>query len=231
MLKISKRTDVAIDNLDKWASTKGNGKYISPNFVTGDEHGDVAVQQIRQELYEFGVAVESNHLLNGTLLEIGLGNTHGGTSIFWRGLFDKVISVELVETRIQRWASENASIMKDTNIIYDKSTNSDFSKKHTIVLGRSQDVKLVEFIKNHVISVNVVFIDGEHSYGAVKEDTHLYGPLVKQGIVAWHDYLAECWGIGRFLKDYSVGVIDNKNHEVQYIGRSRDLGIAYERKL
>ena len=36
-------------------------------------------------------------------------------------------------------------------------------------------------------NIDFVFIDGDHKYDGVKRDWELYGPLVKQGHIAFHD--------------------------------------------
>ena len=37
-------------------------------------------------------------------------------------------------------------------------------------------------------NVDMVFIDGDHSYTGCKQDTLLARQIVKKGVIAWHDY-------------------------------------------
>ena len=47
--------------------------------------------------------------------------------------------------------------------------------------------KVVELVNKELF--DIVYIDGSHTYGAVKKDTELYAPLIKpNGYIIWHDY-------------------------------------------
>jgi cephalosporin hydroxylase len=76
-------------------------------------------------------------------------------------------------------------------------------------------------------SIDVLFIDGDHTYDGVKKDFGMYGKLVKRGIVALHDIVAHppekrC-EVNLFWKEIknkykSVEIIENKNQNWGGIG-------------
>ncbi len=52
--------------------------------------------------------------------------------------------------------------------------------------------------------MNFVFVDGDHSYEAVKADTHkAFEVLAPGGIVVWHDYASKSPGVCRFMEEFT----------------------------
>ena len=69
-------------------------------------------------------------------------------------------------------------------------------------LIRKKSVDAAEEFKNN--SIDVVYIDGDHTYGGVKADIGAWWPKVKPGgILAGHDYCTGKTGLG-----YEYGVIE-----------------------
>jgi hypothetical protein len=53
-------------------------------------------------------------------------------------------------------------------------------------------------------SMDFVFVDGDHSYDAVKNDTAKALELLRPGgVVIWHDFAGKCPGVIRFLEEFS----------------------------
>ena len=53
--------------------------------------------------------------------------------------------------------------------------------------------------------INLLFIDGDHSYGGAKSDFQMYGDFVaRDGLIVFHDIMSfpETWGSG-----FDVGVL------------------------
>jgi hypothetical protein len=54
-------------------------------------------------------------------------------------------------------------------------------------------------------SMDLVFVDGDHSYDAVKNDTAKALELLRPGgVVIWHDFAGKCPGVIRFLDEFSM---------------------------
>jgi predicted O-methyltransferase YrrM len=52
--------------------------------------------------------------------------------------------------------------------------------------------------------MNFVFVDGDHSYEAVKADTRTaFDVLAPGGIIVWHDYAAKSPGVCRFIEEFT----------------------------
>lgn len=88
-----------------------------------------------------------------------------------------------------------------------------------IIYGRSQDKSIVESIKD----TDLIFVDGDHSYEAVKEDYHNYKSKCK--FMAFHDMLGmrDCEGVSRFWneikKDYEwIEIIASNRSTASGIG-------------
>lgn len=105
-----------------------------------------------------------------TAVEIGLG--HGGTHMLWKQMFRRVVTVDV------EWRAQMAFLagLKDRNGSF-------------MVCSRSSDAAAVKEVGALVDeAVDLLFIDGDHSYESVKADWELYMPmLVQGGVVAMHD--------------------------------------------
>ena len=52
--------------------------------------------------------------------------------------------------------------------------------------------------------MDLVFVDGDHSYEAVKNDSEkALRMLAPGGIILWHDFAAKTPGIVRYMKEFS----------------------------
>lgn len=70
-----------------------------------------------------------------------------------------------------------------------------------------------DFTKNDIGKADVVFIDGDHSYDAVRHDSFLAKEIVRSGgIIIWHDYhTIPTVGVRKALEEFhSVDGIDIK---------------------
>lgn len=83
------------------------------------------------------------------------------------------------------------------------------------IYGDSHDSITIEKLKNilNKQQIDLLFIDADHSYHAVKTDFELYNPLVKH-IVAFHDISinSPLYGVKRFwneIKGCKLSIIDN----------------------
>jgi predicted O-methyltransferase YrrM len=66
--------------------------------------------------------------------------------------------------------------------------NTPYEKYIVEIMGDTHDPNFIESVKNEVGLVDLLFIDGDHSYEGVKKDFYTYFPLLKQGgCVMFHD--------------------------------------------
>jgi len=80
----------------------------------------------------------------------------------------------------------------------------DISPRHSQpdILGDSHDERTLGTLKKMLNGrpVNLLFIDGDHNYEAVKRDYELYAPLV-ENIIALHDISSPKHGVRIFWKE------------------------------
>lgn len=136
--------------------------------------------QVRSELERFAAIVDD--LRPNTLLEIG--TDRGGTlCIFSRlaGPDSTIISLDLpTESVSYRWFFE--FIFK--SFTYGK-------QRLHLLRGDSQSREMAGAVRNIMgesKKLDLLFIDGDHSYKGVKRDFELYSDLVRPGgVIAFHD--------------------------------------------
>jgi predicted O-methyltransferase YrrM len=117
-------------------------------------------------------------------LEIGLGA--GGTHLLLAEIFERVITIERDRDRACH-------------------TGLGLGSKSTIIVANSKKPETLETVWDVLgdEDVDLLFIDGHHSYESCKADHKLYAGLVRPGgIVAFHDSAKPDCGV----KDYLAGM-------------------------
>lgn len=209
--------DKIFEKIDKWVESKQGRGWIETDFIPHDPSCNPEViqtiQQVRQELYDFVSLLFERGYAGGTMLEIGLGR-NAGTHRVWREIFSKVLSVELSMERIENAKSEFGD------------------DRSLFVCGSSRSPKTVEEVRRLVAHVDVLFIDGDHSFGGIWNDYDLYSEFVRSGgLIAFHDSecdVNEMYGVPQFLRELASGDVDGLNHDIRRIVHSKKIGIAYE---
>jgi len=112
-----------------------------------------------------------------------------------RGI-EKPIVVE-IGTRRNRQKVFYEQLLSATHIGIDASPH--FSKPD--ILGDSRSPETLKTLQSRLkgVPINLLFIDGDHSYEAVKSDYEMYGPLVSN-IIALHDVYSPEHGVRKFWK-------------------------------
>jgi len=210
--------------LDDWVSRHGDGKYSHPEVTPLLNYAvmpDSGIQQERREIQSF-VEVLLDKKLNATALEIGLG-FFGSTHFLWRQIFKQVVSIETSNDRVRAFGA-------NTREYFGKWILDD--GQSAFLIGSSHDPatvgKAYGFFKE---KVDLLFIDGDHSYNGVLTDWLLYQGLVRPGgIVAFHDCALNIPGyyfMPQFIQNLKEGKIDGTPRPMREIVFSKNLGIAW----
>jgi predicted O-methyltransferase YrrM len=221
------QTSGIMAELEKWIKGHGSGGFMDPDYQTVGDFGSYAIpdvsgiQQVREEIEAF-VNLLLERKLTGSILEVGLGY-FGSTHFLWRQFIDKVITVELSHDRVREFGA-------NTRKFHGKWVLGD--KKSSFLIGSSSSVTTVGKAYGFLSAkpVDVLFIDGDHSYEGVLTDWLLYHPLVKKGgLVAFHDAMltGPHLGVADFLEQLRTGALDGTCHDITTILHSKEAGIAY----
>jgi predicted O-methyltransferase YrrM len=135
--------------------------------------------QVASELNRFAEIVAA--ICPKKVLEIG--TLQGGTLCILARLSAPratIISVDLPGGKFGGGHSRLRSLVSHT---FGKS----FQRMH-LIRGDSHSEKVAARVRHITQSLDVLFIDGDHTYEGVKQDFRCYSPLVRKGgIVAFHD--------------------------------------------
>ena len=209
--------------LDKWVSGIGTGRYQPGNLVDNFDKSfsiteNFGIQQVKTEIYKFiDVLLKQKKIKN--CLEIGLG-AYGSTHFLWRLMFKKTITIEHQKHRIH-------SFTENMNKFHKKFVFNDL--KSRFIFGLSHDTSSVEKVEKVLDGgkLDLLFIDGDHTYKSVLCDWLLYKNFVaKGGIIAFHDCIGndDDYGVPKFLK--KIKSFDSKI-KLKKIVDSKNFGIAY----
>lgn len=137
--------------------------------MIADAHKRYTLQQVGQEWQEFIEYVEK--LKPRTTLEIGMAS--GASSLCLSNVTETLITLDCATPRNQDVFKELSKNCHYHHIV-DNSHNERARKK------------LKELLK--VKKLDLLFIDGDHSYQGVKDDFKDYLPFMEQdGVIAFHD--------------------------------------------
>ena len=209
--------------LDKWVSGVGTGRYQPGNLVDNFDKSfsiteNFGIQQVKTEIYKFiDVLLKQKKIKN--CLEIGLG-AYGSTHFLWRLMFKKTITIEHQKDRIFKF-TENMNKFHNKFVFNDS--------KSRFIYGLSHETSCVEKIDKVLNGekLDLLFIDGDHTYKSVLCDWLIYKNFVaKGGIVAFHDCVGkgDNNGVPKFLK--RINLFDVKI-KLEKIIDSKNFGIAY----
>jgi predicted O-methyltransferase YrrM len=145
---------------------------------------EFAVVQKPKELSELLWLVED--LRPSNVLEIG--TFAGGTLYCWCRLADpaaNLISIDLPQARYGGGYTEERE--REMQLLFPS------ERQHLHLLrGDSHDPATVEKVKSILggNGLDLIFIDGDHTYEGVRQDFEMYGPLAAPGgVIALHDIL------------------------------------------
>jgi len=155
------------------------------SFVEVSKLKVVYPNQIEEELHLLFDEVQK--IKPKVILEIGVEN--GGTAFFWLSILKETNGIYI-------GIDVDPTVVKRTSYLLDR-----FGSSFNLIIGNSVAEETKERV-NKILdkkSVDFLFIDGDHSFNAVKFDYEAYKPLVRSGgIIAFHDILPREGGVGRF---------------------------------
>lgn len=171
--------------------------------------------QQREEILGFMKLVESAE--PKAVLEIGTG--YGGTLILFTRAAShdaKIIGLDLPPSTLTigspRWReSLLADVAEDCQSV-------------SVLRGNSHDDSTFRYVRQHLgdCRLDVLFIDGDHSYEGVKRDFEMYSPLVrKEGIIGFHDIVPN-------LANPDIGVPRFWN-ELKHLHRHEEFSVETHR--
>lgn len=113
---------------------------------------------------------------------IDIGAHHGGTSILWGELgAQQIISIDLPDGP---WGGLTAAAARDRNVQLEVN----YPGFVGILADSHSPITVAQVVGAIRHPVDLVFIDGDHSFLGVQADYQLYAPLVRTGgVVAFHD--------------------------------------------
>lgn len=134
---------------------------------------------------EFILLLSDNLLQNSKMIEIG-AYTGESTQIFAStGIFSEINVIEPFKFNESFNNTNIENIQKWNKVEEEFRNNTRFFNNVNLIKEYSHNVSAIFADK----SVDLVYIDGDHSYEAVNKDIELYLPKIKQGgILAGHDY-------------------------------------------
>jgi predicted O-methyltransferase YrrM len=141
----------------------------------------VMMHQKKEELIEFFNLIKKEK--PKTILEIG--TSEGGTLFFFSKFATpdaKIITIDL--PIIRNYASYSPAKIPFFKLYKSRKQKIHFIRKDSHQLSTVRKVKKI--LKKN--KVDVLFIDGDHTYKGVKEDFENFSPFVKKhGLIAFHD--------------------------------------------
>ncbi|KKL63602.1 hypothetical protein LCGC14_2173460 [marine sediment metagenome] len=139
---------------------------------------------------------------------VEIGAAHGGTLFFW----DKV-------------AGEGGTTMSvDFNPNHGITLDLEKDAESTILLlhADSHDPETLNTVKEELGSIDLLFIDADHTYEGAKQDYEMYSPLVRPGgLVGFHDVIYDTEiQVRRFFKE-----IDEPKETIELL---HGIGVVYK---
>jgi predicted O-methyltransferase YrrM len=185
--KVDEIKDNTIFNLLKFDPTK-KSKFISTQYDEIEKAfceankfrllvPSIRPAQLESEFIKFSKILRSKNIKN--ILEIGTAK--GGTIYLFSRLANKEANIISVDLKLPKWKLDFYRMFGQSN------------QKIFLVEGDSHRkltlIKVKKILKGQ--KLDLLFIDGDHSYKGVKSDFEMYKNLVKKGgVIAFHDIAA-----------------------------------------
>ncbi len=207
---------IVIARLSKIRSNKNISTKELLDFAYHHNHGALVLGQIRSEIESFLELIKQKKPKN--ILEIGTAN--GGNLFLFAQVAEKggkILSIDLPHgafgggySRMKQVVYKNfVSSSKEIYLIRDNSHSDQSLQQVKDILGQGV--------------LDVLFIDGDHTYEGVKADFDMYGPLVRKGgIIGFHDIAlspTSDYGVEKFWNE-----IKSRHHSQEIIADTKQIG-------
>lgn len=158
-------------------------------------------------LYDIATSYESSQII--TYVEIGC-YAGGSACLLLQRPNTTVVSIDLGTPILPEVVHQNVLKLNK------------FNNKHVYLQGNSQNTEMVDRLKSHTKEVDILFIDGDHSYQGVINDFLLYNDLVKSGgYIVFDDY--NDWEHSPEVKPAVNNLIDSYKSQFEIIGTIKNL--------
>ena len=189
------------------------------------------IQQKKREWIDFIVEISKTELNN--VLEIGCYD--GGTTMFLSHLTKNLITID--QPNPSRFDTYKY-FLDDKNLYGSKLLNT--ITNFNYISGSSHLESTINEVKNLLNGekLDLLFIDGDHSYEGVKQDYNMYIELVRSGgIIAFHDIHESSFHErhGCFVHNFWKELInEHKDYKVFYCDQGVDnvwggIGLIYKK--
>ncbi|EKE19226.1 MAG: hypothetical protein ACD_9C00076G0004 [uncultured bacterium] len=195
-----------------------NWKYFKPKFEYEEEFNDFAWPWAGHKFFAYDLV---SNLKPKKIVELG---THYGTS-FWS--FSQAVKDQNIETElnaVDSWEGEKHAGFYGEEVFetVNKIKGRFYSDLKINLIRKNFNEALSEFENE---SIDVLHIDGLHTYEAVKNDFESWFPKVKKGgIILFHDIVVtrDDFGVYKFWNELKSG------HETMEFHHSYGLGVLFK---
>jgi len=184
----------------------------------GKYEGGIHLQQIASEIAECIYDLKNVNLKFHNFLEIGAAA--GGNTYLFNHFFN-FNHIAIIDDNQHKKYALRQEVLKDV--------------PHSEFIGNSHSQQAVQFLENLRCNYDIIFIDGDHSYGGVLYDYMTYKEFLNyKGFIIFHDTYA-CKGVKEVVDNMKKGAEMFQDHTTEmfpiklfgdYIGKNKKLGIT-----
>jgi len=152
-------------------------------------------------------------------LEIGVHNGGSMSYVVSESKPKICFGIDLFEDCTGHYINDKITQEKSFNNIKKNNINSTIN----LIKGNSGSLETIESLKVKLLNnkIDLLFIDGDHSYEGVKNDFLNYSSFVaKNGLIILDDYNDNYKGIIKFVNEY---IINNNNYEILGVFKNNEL--------
>lgn len=181
----------------------------------GKFQGGINCQQVPDEIAPCILAILESGEPIKSYLEIGVAA--GGTTYLFNHFFhpEKIV---LIDDNKHHKAGLRSGILKDID--------------YQEIIGRSDTEESIKAVSNLNTMFDIVLIDGEHHYSAIKLDTIFYSPFLRpDGFLILHDSIWPLGGVLRVVRELKTDSGMEFVDEYTSKKHPSPLGVALFRKV